>query len=495
MNVARSIPCFRRICWNASTYMRFGSTRVPQRNLDTLLTSWTKHSIPACLLSQTYCFTNPYVSVGARSINVATVRKSKMQKYHKTSPNPGPIEPLPEIAALSDGTKISIDYLKETDLIHVYSMFKGAADAGDGYAHEEFSDIEVFKKMVSRDHYFSMVDVTNGVIIGVFSVHSTRLTRSSKAVFAAGNAVIDHRYRNKNCHFVMTLLHAKFSHFLGYQGLLFETFETNKAILRNAEKVDAKLIGYIPNSAYFPSHGWVNSIMMYSAFGNKSHPDDSKYALSMDQIEQMGLNKTLAPRGCLEPWTNTISSLPRRFTVKDGREFTARYVDKTEYFEVFNMIKDAADNGVGFGIDEFPTFEYFMDSMSRGHIFCITENTSNDIVGMFTCIPSKYSRTQMSQFAAGPSIMKHGYRGIGIYGNIRDMSEDLAKELGYQGILGDMLEINQPIIDSYERYGYKLVAKIPRSSFVKGKGWVAAVAFYKPFSSDGKHDTRPTSKL
>ncbi|CAH1790013.1 unnamed protein product, partial [Owenia fusiformis] len=228
------------------------------------------------------------------------------------------------------------------------------------------------------------------------------------------------------------------------------------------------VVGYIPKSAYLYRRGWVNSVAMYTPIGDEYKLDSDRCVLSADDIDKLLTNEVLDQRGQMDPWTNKVTSLPRKFSVLDGREFTARYADETEYIEVYNIIKDAADDGVGFGIDDFPTFEYFVDRMARGHVFCITEKTTNAIVGMFTCIPSKYSRTPNSPFAAGPAIMKDGFRNIGIGGNIRRITEDIAKELGYQGFLGDTLEINQPILDSYERHGYKLVARIPRSSFVKG---------------------------
>ncbi|CAH1790012.1 unnamed protein product [Owenia fusiformis] len=389
------------------------------------------------------------------------------------------IKNLPRKETLADGTDVEIDYLNEEDYGFVFKLFKNAGEKGEGYSNEEFVDFNSFVKMVKRDPYFTLMDTANKKIIGAVSVHPSRLLRSANGVLAGGNAVVNPEYRNRKCNLIIVKIHFDFAKELGFHGFLGETFAINKAVRKSAETIGITVVGYIPKSAYLYRRGWVNSLAMYTPISDEYKLDDVRLVMPNDEFLT---SKILDPRGKVDPWNNKVTSLPRTFNVQDGREFTARSAEETEYFEVYNIIKDAADDGVGFGIDDFPTFEYFVDCMARGHVFCITEKASDKIVGMFTCIPSKYSRTPNSPFAAGPAIMKDGYRGIGIYGNIREISEDIAKELGYQGILGDMLEINQPIIDSYERYGYKLVARIPRSSFVKGEGWVAAVAFYKPFS-------------
>ena len=82
----------------------------------------------------------------------------------------------------------------------------------------------------------------------------------------------------------------------------------------------------------------------------------------------------------------SISFLPQRYVFEIGLAVIVRAVRKDEDRSIYQMMMAAAEAGLGYGVDEFPTFDYFRLSMLLEHRCIVFENESNGEVCVHRCI-------------------------------------------------------------------------------------------------------------
>merc|ERR1711976_56372 len=104
---------------------------------------------------------------------------------------------------------------------------------------------------------------------------------------------------------------------------------------------------------------------------------------------------------------------------------------------------------------------------------------SGKIILSFSIIPSPYCRSTNPVLADGHILVDPTWRGKGVGLQITKLMLRLIKDIGYEGAVTDTFITNIPMYKIFMSAGFNPVAYIPKSAYVKGKGWTDSVLLYK----------------
>jgi hypothetical protein len=72
-----------------------------------------------------------------------------------------------------------------------------------------------------------------------------------------------------------------------------------------------------------------------------------------------------------------VEFLPQRFVFESGIAVVVRSARKDEDRILYDIMRSAADAGIGYGVDEFPTFDYFRLKVLLEHVCIVFEDELN----------------------------------------------------------------------------------------------------------------------
>lgn len=170
--------------------------------------------------------------------------------------------------------------------------------------------------------------------------------------------------------------------------------------------------------------------------------------------------------------------LPAKYIFANGLAVVCRNVQKQEDGLIYEIWKSAAENGLGYGIDEMPTLNTFRMLILLDH-YCIVfeEIATGKIVGMTLITSSSYSRTSEIRFGESSLFIQEEFRGQRLGAEAIWIEIALMKQLGFKVSLNDTLTSNHRMLTTIQRSRVKCplawlaVGVIPDGCYVEGYGW------------------------
>lgn len=146
--------------------------------------------------------------------------------------------------------------------------------------------------------------------------------------------------------------------------------------------------------------------------------------------------------------------------------------------ETYTMISCAAQNGQGFGVDEYNDEAEFRAEIEDGYRFAIMEKDSGEMVAAFILAVSKYSRGCPT---ADPFIIvRSDQRGKGLGRTCMELCVELAGRLGFLGMYVDTFSNNTAMLTIIKSIqGLRQVGSLPMGGVMTDGSMVGTLIFYK----------------
>ncbi|CAH1788627.1 unnamed protein product [Owenia fusiformis] len=161
-----------------------------------------------------------------------------------------------------------------------------------------------------------------------------------------------------------------------------------------------------------------------------------------------------------------------------------------ELEEAYQLINDAIDEEIGFGADEYPTLEYFVDVMRHDSIlpFVLKERSSKKVVGFFFTAPTRFHRGVNPIYCDMNIVLHPSYRTFGYLNDfLNSVVWRYAETLGYEGFIGEHLTNDWKGLKSLvKRQGYELLGRLPCVTKLKHSGYVDSFIVMKRFNKDAQ---------
>ncbi|CAH1790010.1 unnamed protein product, partial [Owenia fusiformis] len=392
---------------------------------------------------------------------------------------------LPGKIRSPEGDIFFTDIPNDSQLVEAYALFQATVNKDDGFGVDDYPTLDYFIDYMCHDSIvpFVMYQKPEKKILGFFSTCPSRFCRGVNPVFCGGTTVFHDSMKDHGVYNQMADLYWEYAQHLGYEGYLGETFVNNKKVIHTlTEHQNFKILGELPKISRLKHSGWVNSLAIVKLLreGKDEKPgySVSKVIVPDPNISQITLNNH----------ARKIDNLPRQCITHNGAQLSIDYVMEEDIEPIYDMFVKAQNEGDGFAIDEYPTFNHFVYKLRRGHIFSI--KVKGNIVGAMAVIPSRFVRSLYPILGDGPVIVDVQYRGNGNLIKLMRFHDSISKELGYVGSLRDTFATNyghSTLSETGERGSDRksdseVVARIPRTGYVAGKGWTDSYITYKDFS-------------
>ncbi|KAK6960517.1 acetyltransferase (GNAT) family protein, partial [Biomphalaria glabrata] len=179
----------------------------------------------------------------------------------------------------------------------------------------------------------------------------------------------------------------------------------------------------------------------------------------------------------------SASIVPYSAVLCGGRSVVVDAMTKAQVHEMYTLVQDAAQAGLGFGADEYTDEEEFLEDIEDGFQFAVMDKDSGEMVAAFVLAVSKYSRGCLT---ADPFIVvKPNMRGYRLGSFCMTTCVKFAKELGFMGIYCDTFSNNTPMIKIVESLpGFQKVGCLPMGGLLKDGQIVGTEIYYKDLRND-----------
>ncbi|ESP03375.1 hypothetical protein LOTGIDRAFT_237687 [Lottia gigantea] len=167
-----------------------------------------------------------------------------------------------------------------------------------------------------------------------------------------------------------------------------------------------------------------------------------------------------------------VTSLP------GGRDVIIDYLTDDQLEETFQMIQEAAKEGEGFGINEFPNIKEFQKEIEGGHNFGITDKKSKELIAAFVITVSKFYRG--SKVADPFIIVRKSERRKGVGEFCLRSALNHAMDLNFIGMYVDCFSNNKGMIKIVENVGgFSRCGFLPMAGQMNDKTFIGSIIFYR----------------
>ncbi|KAK6167955.1 hypothetical protein SNE40_021874 [Patella caerulea] len=165
-------------------------------------------------------------------------------------------------------------------------------------------------------------------------------------------------------------------------------------------------------------------------------------------------------------------------TLPDGDEVVIDFMTDGQISEVYAMIQEDAENGVGYGINEYPSENAFRLEIKGGSPFAVRKKDSDKLVAGFIITSSSFYRGTEVADALGIVHKSERRKGIGDF--CMQICENFAIDLGFVAIYADCFSNNKAMLRSIERIGgYIRCGYLPMGGQMSNGTYVSSILFYK----------------
>ena len=162
-------------------------------------------------------------------------------------------------------------------------------------------------------------------------------------------------------------------------------------------------------------------------------------------------------------------------------------IAKQDALIVEEMIRSAARDGTGFGLDEFTSQGVFNRKFLRETTILVASwEDGGQPIGTMLLGPSAVCRSAnlLMNFYL---IVEPGHRHNGVGTCLSTQMELLANRLGYEGILLDLYQCDVTALEWLRKRDYRVTGSLPDCGYIKGRGYVDCVLLYKDFHFKSKY--------
>jgi hypothetical protein len=196
--------------------------------------------------------------------------------------------------------------------------------------------------------------------------------------------------------------------------------------------------------------------------------------------------------------------LPVRYVLTDGTPIVIRGLrDQDEIRSFYTAFKDAATSGSGYGIDEFPSFGYFVRwyvSDFYNLVFELAPDGSHDApssshaTGGKTVAYANFGRSLLSRSVNNPLlsdgnvVLLPEFRGRRWSSELQRIQFGISYDAGLRRIMGETSTKNIPELLSMRRLGVIVTGSLPRGVYLKDCGWLDLVTLYREINESFLND-------
>ena len=153
--------------------------------------------------------------------------------------------------------------------------------------------------------------------------------------------------------------------------------------------------------------------------------------------------------------------------------------DEEDMWRVEELIRDCAQRGDGFGLDEFTDNGYFNRKFTPESHVVVVKNKDDAMVAAVIFGTSSLCRSPEAGQVGGYFIVSRGFRGQGLGKAILRMCIEKARELGYVAILTDVFVTNEGALRLMRKEGFFITATLPNAAVVKDIGFTDTYLFWR----------------
>ena len=170
-----------------------------------------------------------------------------------------------------------------------------------------------------------------------------------------------------------------------------------------------------------------------------------------------------------------VPFLPALLRKASGEVVRIRNIKESDCEWIYTHITSLTSAGDGFGLDEYPTLEFYKRIFLHTHYTLIFEDLKNGCRPISICQgrPSYFTRYKDTKFMDQDIFILPGYTGKGYAAEFMQTTFSIFKDLGYCGTLTDTL-VDNPITFATQRklLKWNYLGSLPNCTYKRNLGWV-----------------------
>ncbi|CAH1786107.1 unnamed protein product [Owenia fusiformis] len=392
---------------------------------------------------------------------------------------------LPRVIT-NKGETIVMDLAVVSELPKLFELFQSAMKNGHGYGIDDFQSYNMFRNFCLQMNVITgTIKTASGVICGIYTINPSRLAGCHDTVLAAGHMVLDQSIRNYGFHTHIAKECLISMKLLGFHTYLGESI-VDTVVTNNVKSLGAKVVGRIPMCLNLAERGWRNSTIMQIDM-----VDDCKESKVLRRTKMLSFKPDTT--GITLNSVVKLPNMPHHCKLQDKTPIKIDYAKSDELMTIFEMFRDAKENGNRYDIHDFETYDHFVHKFQNAHIFFVKHSKTNAALMACVITPSHICRSQnpilSTGYTAFPKSESTPERDH-IWNAIRLHSE-LSKALGYVGMLTEVSTRDTEMLEAtiqhpVRRNMFKVVAEIPKMMFVKASGYVTGLILFSRNAEESK---------
>jgi hypothetical protein len=294
------------------------------------------------------------------------------------------------------------------------------------------------------------------------------------------------------------------------------------------------ITGVVPESGLVVGHrSHVDSFIMYKEFCSRddeferlpmplaSLPDHAEVSNNLTNHCPVDLQAVrLRPVPSYLPITHTLSDSERTRIVIRG-------LRPDEIPDFYRTLQEAIQSGAGYGLDELPSLEYFVEwyvddfynivyelastsfpsSSSSSSSTSSPAATGDDGCGDKTDVQRAHSGAESTAAAVivgysnfGPSlfgrsvnhailsdgnvVLRPQFRGLGWSSEILNINSSISCDVGYRCLFGETAVTNPAVLTAMKRNSVLLCGSVPRGVYFRNIGWADLILLYGAYGPE-----------
>lgn len=231
----------------------------------------------------------------------------------------------------------------------------------------------------------------------------------------------------------------------------------------------------LPDWVEISGIGVTNTVLMIKQLD----PIDRQIKSRSDVLRN--LSSIYSPERVFQEYTNVslleIPGLPLTRTSPDGTQFLLRNMRRQDDEAMFQMVRDAMDEGDGFSVYEFPSLDCFrVVSLANSYTLIIEQQDSREIVGFQLYQDAvQYRRSTRRRICESTILLKKRIRGTGLGGGLQSVLSEIGRNLGYECELRMTFVNNSRALGISRRSAVRFLGVFPRGGYLKDIGWTDLV--------------------
>ena len=165
--------------------------------------------------------------------------------------------------------------VQEIEQIHM--LYRKAAQRGDGYAIDEFTEDGLLNLRTLKDAVITGVFTSEGAVVGAACFGKSAIPRIPEKCIG-GLVVVDESYRHRGVGTELLRVIERYAEELGKDDLIHDVLTSNKSAIWWLQKEGYVVTGTIANSGVMANKKFTDSVVMYKSL-NK-HTDSFPYRMS-----------------------------------------------------------------------------------------------------------------------------------------------------------------------------------------------------------------------